>query len=419
MSIFFKIKNNDLLRNVGVLALGTLLSQVIPVLLQPVFRRLYTPEEYGIFSIYLSIVGIFIPIAALRYEQAIVPAESNKEASKLLFLSVIVSFLFSILIFTTIFFFNTEIAILLKIKTKYVVYLFFVPLGIFTGNFFIGLNLFSIRNKKFHLSSKGKVLRRIIESIVILVSGMLKVKPLGLFTGDVFGSLTGGFFLLKKLKLSFNSKDLNIVLKKYSSFPKKNVVPTLFNSFALLAPVLLVNEKFSTQDVGYFDLSRQILALPLALIATSVSQVFLEKTSSAYNSRKKVVKDFYQISLILLFLSVIGTSIIFFFGEKLFSILFGEMWEVSGKISTILVFSYAIKFIVSPLSASLISLRKLNTVALWQTFYFLLITFLFAIKFDNFTNFIYVYTIIDILMYLIYWFLILKNIKKYEQSIAI
>lgn len=57
-----KLMNDGFLRNVAVLASGTMISQVIVMATLPVLTRLYSPTEYGTYSMYLSIIGILLMV---------------------------------------------------------------------------------------------------------------------------------------------------------------------------------------------------------------------------------------------------------------------------------------------------------------------------------------------------------------------
>ncbi len=66
-----KIRNSELFKNTSILVSGTALAQLIPILLQPILRRFYSPEVFGAYSVYLSLVGILYVLSSLRYEMAI------------------------------------------------------------------------------------------------------------------------------------------------------------------------------------------------------------------------------------------------------------------------------------------------------------------------------------------------------------
>ena len=190
-----------------------------------------------------------------------------------------------------------------------------------------------------------------------------------------------------------------------------------FHAISLFLPVLIINKFYSEEYTGYYDLSRQILALPLALISTSVSQVLLQKIAEHKNKHNLVTLFIIKLSSILLGLSIFGGTIVYFNGPQLFSFVFGNEWEISGEITKILIFSYGIKFIVSPLSAIFISLERIKISSTWQIFYFGLICTLFLLEYINIEEFLSYYVIIDIFCYSIYYILIIITTKKYDRQL--
>src|SRR5450759_598427 len=94
-----QLLKSELLRSASVLITGTVIAQLISILLQPVLRRFFSPETFGTYSVYLSIVGIITVISSLRYDDAIVLPKNDKESANVLFLSLISNFIISVLLF--------------------------------------------------------------------------------------------------------------------------------------------------------------------------------------------------------------------------------------------------------------------------------------------------------------------------------
>ena len=69
------------LKNVGKLVSGTVLAQIIGLLLTPIITRLYLPDDFGIYQLFLSINGIIVIFAALSYERAILLPEDDKDSA--------------------------------------------------------------------------------------------------------------------------------------------------------------------------------------------------------------------------------------------------------------------------------------------------------------------------------------------------
>ena len=66
-----KIGRSTFGKSVLMLAGGTAIAQFLSVATSPIISRLFTPDDFGVLSIYVSILSIVAVFATLRYEFAI------------------------------------------------------------------------------------------------------------------------------------------------------------------------------------------------------------------------------------------------------------------------------------------------------------------------------------------------------------
>ena len=45
-------------RNVLTLMTGTTIAQAIPIAISPILTRIYTPEDFGVFALFIGVVGV-------------------------------------------------------------------------------------------------------------------------------------------------------------------------------------------------------------------------------------------------------------------------------------------------------------------------------------------------------------------------
>ena len=81
-----------------------------------------------------------------------------------------------------------------------------------------------------------------------------------------------------------------------------------------------------------------------------MSQVFFHRISEHKKQGKQILPIFKKVLITLVLLSIIPFTLIFFYGGDLFSFIFGEEWEQSGKLSEIMAPWLMLNFILSPLS---------------------------------------------------------------------
>ena len=81
-------------RNVLTLMTGTTIAQAIPIAISPILTRIYTPEDFGMFALYMSVASILSVVATGRYELAIMLPKKDEDAVNIVALSIIISFSF-------------------------------------------------------------------------------------------------------------------------------------------------------------------------------------------------------------------------------------------------------------------------------------------------------------------------------------
>lgn len=417
-----KLLASEIFRGVFTLSAGTMVAQVIPVLVQMYLRRTYEAEVFGAFAVFLTVVGIIIVIASLRYELAIVLPEKDEEASALVFLSLLLSFFFNLIVFVILLFTAPFIGTLLNLPQQFHYWLYFIPLSAFLLGSFQAFNYFLIRKKAFRASALNKVWRRSAEGIVNIISG-IKQFPTGLVYGDIAGNLVNvisGIYQCSRKGFSLTGSRITEMKRqavRYKSFPLFQAFPSLLNTFAIMAPVLFISYIYSAADTGYFDLANNVLILPVSLLSAALSQVIMQRTSAHIQKRESILPLFKQIVISVSLISIPGIIIIIAAGESIFGLVFGSQWELSGYYSKILVIPFAIHMVVSPVSIILTVLEKLKTVAIWQILYFAAVScMLFA---DTLTLewFLIIFSGLNVVFYLFYFLLIRNEILKYEKTI--
>src|SRR5690554_1076532 len=117
-------------KNVSVVFSGAVVAQIIPIVGALFIARLYTPSDYGAYSLWLAVVFILGVIFTLRYEAALALEGDGEERSSAvvatLFTTVLVGVLFSAIIAIIWLAFPTLVE-----KFSYLALISFIPAGIF------------------------------------------------------------------------------------------------------------------------------------------------------------------------------------------------------------------------------------------------------------------------------------------------
>ena len=420
--IFSEFRKSDLLKNTSILISGTAIAQLIPIALETVLRRYFTPETFGAYSVYLSLIGILIVISSLKYELAIILPGNDKESANILFLSVFINLIFNFLVFVIIVLYRNSIMQFLNLSEEYKQYIYLVPLGTSLFGLYQVFNYWLIRKKSFFNISANKFIRRGSEGVAKTGFAFIGIRQ-GLVWGDIIGhvlNLLSG--ILQSYKRNLKITDLSwvkikYVIRKYNEYPKFNLVPGLMSACSFLLPAIFINKYYSSAYAGYFDLSKLVLSIPLALVATSISNVLLQRIAEKYRKKESIVKELIPILGVVLIIAITEVIVIIFWGERLFTIFFGENWISSAKISILLVWSYAISFVLGSFSSLYISMKKIKLLSIWQLVYFLSILSLIFYKNLDFFQFLHIFLGLEIFNYFLSAIFIFVILYNYENKV--
>src|SRR5690606_29477155 len=84
-------------RSVSILVGGTAGAQLITIAATPLLTRLYTPNDFGVLAVYMSVLALFTVVASLRYELAIPLPESDDDAIHIVVLCLFITLLMTVL----------------------------------------------------------------------------------------------------------------------------------------------------------------------------------------------------------------------------------------------------------------------------------------------------------------------------------
>ncbi len=413
--------NNPILKNLSVLVTGTIIAQVIVVAFQIFLRHIYSPADFGAFAVYLSIVGILATVSSLRYEQVIVLPANEHKAYSLLWLAFIVAFIVCFFIAIYFVFFSSAFCRFIDFPQKYQHWLFYVPLSVFLLSVYQALNYYLIRLKLFRQSASNKVERRIAEGLVQVTAGKLGFTG-GLVWGDIAGqtinAVAAGIKIKKSLiNYKFNFKLIKNVAGEYKHFPLKNGLASFLNALSLLMPVLFINRLFSEHVTGQFDLARLVLIMPLSLVTASMTQVILQRFTELRNNKQSVKQQAVKIFFGLAALAFVFALVVYFLAPCIIALVFGNQWAESGIYTRILVWAFALKFVVSPFNIVFTVFERIGLFSVWQTAYFVVIFCLIFVQYKSPTQFMYFYMSFELVSSFVAGIMSIFVIKKYENSL--
>lgn len=390
------------------------IAQVILIITTPIITRLYSPAEFGEFTIFSNIAMILIPIINARYDLLIVNAKNDRSANILSQISFLISLLI-LLILIPIFAISAWLYPNFKLDFIFIIImLFLVSLtNIFTNY----LN----KERKYKVLSLINVFRAGSMALLQIIFGLLSLGSLGLIIGFSLSYITGITLGYKTFKKHFNivrnkeeTKALFLENKNQLVYSTPSI---LLNSLSFSVVVFFIGILYTNTEVGIYGMAIRVLGIPVTIISLGLSKIFMQQANDYYIERGNFRNLLLKFSSTLVIVSIILYVPLYLFSEELVNILLGHSWVDAITVIKIVIPLFVIRLIVSTVSLSVIVLQKQQLELILQALFLIGTTVTIVIsKMLNLTflNFVSINTAVLIVSYMIF-FIALYYFAKNKQ----
>lgn len=362
--MIFKIKNklreNGIWRHFAILTGGTLVSRVLITAVTPILTRLYIPADFGVLSIFTSLLTFMIIVSSLNYDAAIPLPEDDNAGFNLVGLSFLFLVGISVGSVVLIFFFGLQLVVFFN-APDLEPYLWLLPVSLMAGGLFTILNHWALRLKAFVSLAKRRISQSVAQVVTQFSCPFFINGPAGLLLGDAVGRSVGSIMLIyemiayaRKQKLQLSIMLMIKAAKKYKTFPTFGLAAVVLHSGFGILPPLLISTLYGLPEAGFFLLVSSVFSAALSVIGLSMAQVYIAHASKLADKSPLEMKAlFFKLTRITLITGVIPCGLILFGGPFLFSAVFGIKWLEAGVYSQILALPYFVIFVVGPVYPTL------------------------------------------------------------------
>jgi O-antigen/teichoic acid export membrane protein len=343
------------LKNVSLIVSGSAIAQIIAFSISPILTRIYTPSEFGQFSIILSAINILAIILTLRSEYILLLTSSLYKTKSSLHSSIAV-----VLVMTSIAilsFWGLSITLPSNPYLNLSKFGFYIIIGAFTYSLWSIFLQFFTKIKHFTKHSTSNIVKQSAVSTLQIASsnfftnGLISGKIIGDFIGTSYlGILVKRFISVKLLFKSCLPINLGSYLKDNLHITFTYSTHSIINVLSNTLPLILFELLFSTALTGQLGLTLRIMLGPVTIISYALSQVINSDISSR-RIQSKPIRPFINKYLKTyggtgLFLS----AIIFFFIPDLFTFIFGSNWVTAGEYAQAIIPLVLLISLTSPMS---------------------------------------------------------------------
>ena len=371
------MKTTKLEKNTMILMIGSILSQVITILVSLVITRLYSVSAIGSWSVYLSLISVISCLVGLKYENAIVLPEKDEDAVNVLLLSVASVGAFSVLAFFIVRSGNADLYAYFE-RQGIAQVADLIPISLLGAGLFQVFNYWCVRKQQF----ASVALRNVINSSAsgfaeIILGATMVFGQEGVVIGSVAGTLLAGAFIAlmsvcknwRLIKGSISIRRICHNAKRYKKFPLFSTWSALLNQLSSTMATFILAYVFNKEVVGYFSIAQQVLSIPMTFIGNAVGQAFYSETIHAQraNTLDKLLK---RVVSLLVGVGFVPMALITICAPELCEFVYGIGWETAGVYIRILMPWLLLVFIVSPITVMFDALQKQKQFLLFNAIIF-------------------------------------------------
>lgn len=354
--------SRDFNKNILRLMTGATIAEAIPVAMSPIITRLYSPEDFGIFALFMAVATVLGSIATGRYEFAIVLPEKDEDAINIAALGFLIAIFISISWLIIILVLNENIAHWLG-NDGLSFWLYFTPIPIFLSGALNVLRYLNIRMRMYNEIARATVFKAVVGATMQLIFGVFKPGAFGLLASSVVAQVSVNGKLLKNvlsrgLISHVSTRRIKAVGLRYIDFPKYSVWGIFLNQLSQNIMIFFIASTYSVAILGCFSLVQRLFGLTTSVLAQPISQIYFKEASDERVSTGAAVVSFVYF-LKRLFITVVPASLVLIFLAKpLITIMFGERWIEAGNFAQILIPYFCCRLLSSPVSITLAIFEK-------------------------------------------------------------
>lgn len=329
---------------------GALLAQALPLALGPWLARLYSPQDYGLYTTFAAVAANLAVVACARYEYALPMARDEAEAEALLALAMRV--LMGVCAVS-------GLIGALAALTGWLPHAGWLALAVGAAGAAQLGTMWATRRQRYSPLAVSRVVQHGGGALVQLLCALAwlgAAGSLGLVIGPIVGALAGAALLALwgggiawRRVAAVDGQTLREVARRHREFPLLNTPHAFLGALQDTVTVALIGAWAGDPAVGLWGLALRYLKAPASLIGGAVSQALYPRLTGAA-SGAEARRAVRQVIAVLGAIGLLIALVLLLAGPALFAWAFGERWREAGELARALGPYIGLHFIASPMA---------------------------------------------------------------------
>lgn len=352
------LPDNPFMRRLMLLASSTAAAQAVLILVSPILTRLYGPEDFGYFTVFTTLLGIFGTAACLRYEAAVPICRNDGTAALVVRAAVLAGLAMALLLALVLWLAGGAINAWLELPEGSLL-LWWLPVGVAASGVFFALDGWALKQGTMRVLALSKLWQSTGQAALQL--GLWVLGPAGLVAGYILGYVAGLVPILRhmppgkrRLFRGLRARRTAAMAWRYRRFPFLGTGAIMLNSTTRLLPALLLAVLYGPVVAGWYGLAQRVVGIPIRLIGIAASQVYTAESASLQPHQYGRLYPLFMATAVRL--ALLGTAWLgglALAGPWVFALVFGSEWWESGELVRLLFPMYLAMFVMVPIAHTL------------------------------------------------------------------
>lgn len=353
------MRKGSFTRNVAKLAAGNTAAQLISIAAVPIITRLYDPTQFGIYSIFLGVVGLIAPVSTLQYHAAIMLQADDQQAwllRRTALYAVVVVALLTALGAVSVVFGGQYLGYGTVMALDNMVIWLIAPAVLFQGMLQVN-STWIMRRNAFGSSAIARVFESVVDRVFGIVMGFFHPAAVFLASGKVLSGMVAWWYarsvtyrqpVSHEAGQNQGAVTMGHLACKYRSFAFFSTIAILIIAAARELPVILLGAFFGPAFAAYYALGLRVVNMPMMTVGDAISHAFFQHTAVLARSRDGLAEPTLRLVKLGLLLAAPPLLLLAVHGQMLFGAIFGVRWAEAGLYAAALAPIYLIQFVCRP-----------------------------------------------------------------------
>lgn len=341
---------------------GSVAGQGVVIVGYPLLTRLYDPAEFGLLTVFTSIVGILAVLSTASLETAIPIPGGDREATAVAWAGIGFVGLTALGTGALGWVVAAPLGRLLGVPAL-AGFWWLVPLTVLALGIYQLLSDWMVRERSYPALGRRNLFQGVGQVSTQAALGCAGAGAGGLLLGLGVGRLCAMGGLLSHRGLLRQPwpglASVRAAVRRFRRFPLLAAPSTLLNSAGLDVPMLIISAVYGDARAGLLGLTVRVVGTPSAIIGQAAYQVFTgESGARLRRAGGQLGVAVRGAALRLCAVGLLPAVVLVAAGPQLFSLIFGQRWIEAGDYARLLAVAYLAQFVVTPVGSTLALLER-------------------------------------------------------------